>query len=282
MFLKLFKKDFKSSARFGVPILIAIVAAAILGCIGAATTVGSAGNEATFEITTNAPLEETLMFFSMGGVFLVALALMAAAVVMTVMLFVGYYRSTVSDEAYLTFTLPVTSTQILLSKLANTAVWLLLCLLTLFAAGSAILGVGVTSAGVGEDVRSVFGELFSFLYSAFDGAGTLVLLCLHGVASALSSCLMLFMAITFGSSIVQKHKALAAVGMIVLINAVMDAVTGVMKSILIGSFTFRALLNEGAANIQALLVSETILYASLAVIYFLITRFILSHHLNLD
>ena len=147
MLLKLFKYDFKASARFGVPLLIAIAAMTVLGCISTAVTVGNAGAE-SFETATNAPFEEMLIFFGMGGLVLISFALAGAAAVMSVLLVVQFYRSTVSDEAYLTFTLPVTSAQILWSKLFNTVVWSLFAGLALFLAGAAILGTGITTAGV--------------------------------------------------------------------------------------------------------------------------------------
>ena len=82
MLLKLFKYDFKASARFGVPLLIAIAAMTILGCISTAVTVGNAGAE-SFETATNAPFEEMLIFFGMGGLVLISFALAAAAAVTT-------------------------------------------------------------------------------------------------------------------------------------------------------------------------------------------------------
>lgn len=282
MLLKLFKYDFKASARFGVPVLIAVAAAALLGSINTGVTVANVGKESTFEAVTNAPFGELLIFLGMGGLLLVSLALGIAAAVMTVLLLVQYYRSTAADEAYLTFTLPVTPAQILWSKLLNTLVWSSFCGIALFLAGAAVLGTGVTAAGIAEDFVNTFGELFAFLYSVFGKTGTFVLLCLTGAASAVSSYLMMFMAITFGAVIARKHKALAAVAMIFLVNSVMSGITSVMKFILLGDFTFQMLFDEGAANISSYLISCTVLHAALAVVYFLVTRYMLEKKLNLD
>ena len=283
MFLKLFKYDFKTSARFGVPILIAVAAAALLGTVNTAVTVSSVGKESTFEAVTNAPFGEMLIFFGMGGLLLVSLALAIASAVMTVLLLVQYYRSTAADEAYLTFTLPVTPAQILWSKLLNTLVWSAFCGIALFLAGTAILGTGVTAAGIAKDFVNTFAELFDFLDS-FAGKSvlTVVLLCVLGAASAVSSYLMLFMAITFGSVIVRRHKALAAVAMIFVINFVMGGITSVMQVILLGDFTFKSLMYDGLMPVNMFLISCTILYAALAVVYFLVTRYMLQKKLNLD
>lgn len=283
MLLKLFKYDFKSSARFGIPILIAIAAATILGCINAAVTVGNAGTESTFDTVTNVPFDEMLIFASMGGLVLIAFALAAAASVMSILLLVQYYRSTVSDEGYLTFTLPVTPAQILWSKLLNVTVWSAFTGIALVIAASCIIGTGVLTAGIGEDFVNTFAELFSFLGSSFGQSGlTIVLLCLLGAVSFVSNNLMLFMAITFGSVIVRKHKALASVAMIFGINFVMNGVTSVLQFILLGDFTIKAALYDGLASVNIFLVSSTILYAALATVYFLITNYMMEKKLNLD
>ncbi len=283
MFLKLFKYDFRTSARFGVPILIAVAAAALLGSINTGITVANAGKETTFEAVTNAPFGELLIFLGMGGLMLVSVVLAIAAAVMSVLLLVQYYRSTAADEAYLTFTLPVTPAQILWSKLLNTLVWSAFCGIALFLAGTAILGTGVTAAGIAEDVVNTFAEMFTFLHGMIGQSGlTLVLLCILGAASSVSSYLMMFMAITFGSVIARKHKALAAVAMIFLVNSVMNGITSVMQLILLGDFTLKMAFDEGAANVNMFLISCVVLHTALAAVYFLVTRYMMERKLNLD
>jgi hypothetical protein len=283
MFLKLFKYDFKASARFGVPILIAVAAAALIGAVNTGITVSNVGKESTFEAVTNAPFGELLIFLGMGGLMLVSAALAVAAAVMTVLLLVQYYRSTAADEAYLTFTLPVTPAQILWSKLLNTLVWSAFCGIALFLAGAAILGTGVTAAGIAEDFVNTFGEMFAFLHSTIYQSGlTVLFVCILGAASVVSSYLMMFMAITFGAVIARKHKALAAVAMIFLINFIMSGITSVMQIILLGDFTLKLAFDEGAANVNLFLLSCTILHAAFAAVYFLVTRYMLERKLNLD
>lgn len=281
MFLKLFKYDFRTSARFGVPILLAIAAAAVVGAVNTGVTVAGAGNESTFDALTNAPFGEMLIFFGMGGLLLVTLVLSAAAVVMSVLLLVQYYRTTAADEAYLTFTLPVTPAQILWSKLLNTLVWLSFCGIAILLAGAAVLGTGITAAGIAEDFLNTFAELFSFLFS-FTEIGTVLLLCALGAASTTASLLMLFMAITFGAVIARRHKALAAVGMICLIRFVMSGVTSVLQAILLGDFTLKLVFDEGMASVNIFLLSCTILHTALAAVYFLAARHMLENKLNLD
>ncbi len=283
MLLKLFKYEFKTSARFGVPILLAIAAATILGCVNAALTVNSADTTGTiFEYSTQS-VNEVLIFFSMGGLVLIAFALAAAASVMSILLLVQYYRSTVADEGYLTFTLPVTPAQILWAKLFNVIVWSVFSGLALTLAMGGILATGVLTAGIGADFVNTFGEVFAFLNSTVGMRGlTVVLLCLSGAAAFVSNMLMLFMAITFGASIVRKYKALAAVVMVFGINFVMSGLTSVLQVILLGDFTIKTALYDGMIALNMFLVSVTVLHAVLATLYFLVTKYIMEKKLNLE
>ena len=106
MLLKLFKYDCKASARFGIPVLIGIAAAALLGCINTFIQVNLSSDNV--QVPASGQVRSLLQLTSMGGLMLIAFVLAAAMSVMAVLLLVQFYRSTVADEAYLTFTLPVT------------------------------------------------------------------------------------------------------------------------------------------------------------------------------
>lgn len=283
MFLKLFKYDFRASARFGVPLLIAIAVCTVLGCINTTVTVGGAEAESTFGALTDAPFGEMLIFFSMGGLMLIGLLLSAASAVMTVLLLVQFYRSTVSDEAYLTYTLPVTPAQILWSKLLNTLVWSLFTGILLTAAGASILGCAVNAAGIGEDFVQTFGEVFGFLNGVFGRpALTVLLTCMLGAASSVSSYLMLFMAITAGGVLAIRHKAAASLLMVIVTGFVTGTVSSVLNTVLLGGLTFRALMTEGLASVNVCLTASVILHTALAVLYFLVTVYMMEKKLNLE
>ncbi|MDS8315405.1 lantibiotic ABC transporter permease, partial [Streptococcus pneumoniae] len=60
-------------------------------------------------------------------------------------------------EGYLTWTLPVTPHQILLSKLLSAFVWTLLCMLTMFISGLVIFGIALPITGYS------FNEIFKYI-----------------------------------------------------------------------------------------------------------------------
>ncbi len=283
MLLKLFKYDFKASARYGVPLLLIILAATILGCFNIMIVGCDFVSDSSASSAASGNMSEVIILASMSGLALIGMALAAAAAVMTVLLLVQFYRSTVSDEAYLTFTLPVSVSQLLFAKLLNVVVWSLFVGLALFAAGSAILTVGIAASGIAADLMQIFGGIFDALHSYFGQTGlTVFLACLMGAASFVSTYLQLFMAITFGSSIARRHKAITAVAMIFVINFVMNGVTCVMQFATMGSPTIQTAMYDFLAAINIYLISCTILYVVLALIYFLITKYMMEKKLNLE
>lgn len=274
MFFKLFKYDFRANARFGVPILIAIAALTLIGCGNAAIAVGNLSGNSNFSNV----FPDTMIFFSECSIVIVALVLVAAATVMSVLLYVRFYKTTVSDEAYLTFMLPATNTQILLSKLANIALWSLMCIVELVIAGCAIIAVCLWAGGVSENIAGDFVELFDTFSSEFGGNFTLFLLILCSAVSALYSVMMIFMAITFGASVAKKHKVVCSVGMIVLISTLTSMVSGVIQTTVYGGFSF----DNGVSFFTVYSVSSIVLYATLTVVYFLLTKYIMDEKLNIE
>lgn len=274
MFFKLFKYDFRANARFGVPILIAIVAFGLIGCGNAAIAVGNLYGGLNF---TKA-FPDTMIFFSMAGLLLIGVALAAVATVMEVMLYVRFYKTTVSDEAYLTFMLPATNTQILLSKFVNTLLWSFMCIVALVVAGCAIMAVSLWAEGISEDITGDLLGVFADIFSQIGSGLTVFLLLLRCAVSAISSCTMIFMAITFGASVAKKHKAVCAIVMIFFVNTLTSLISGVMKTNIYGGVSF----DNGVSFLNTYSVSCIVLHAALAVVYFLLTKYIMDENLNIE
>lgn len=98
-------------------------------------------------------------------------AIMCCAVGTSIYLAVRYYRSMYSNEGYLTHTLPVTSNQLLLSKMINFSIWELLSIICvmfnimLFVAFIALREVGYRS--LFESFRDVFADIQAILNSEY-------------------------------------------------------------------------------------------------------------------
>ena len=95
-----------------------------------AAVVGSAMLRFIIEGTENLMFEDPISTLLLMGAILVVFACLVAIVlsfILTmVLIYVRFYKNLYTDEGYLTFTLPVSRKQILLSKTLNAFIWYIL------------------------------------------------------------------------------------------------------------------------------------------------------------
>ena len=194
MLAKLLKYDIRSVKRFGLPILLAVAAATVLGSAAIGGIIGSAGGAAEGSIALS-----ILRIFLILAIIAVVLVLALAVAGVQIAVYVDFYRSLVSDEGYLTFTLPVKAWQILLSKLLNALIWSTIVGAAVMASVSVLFTVSVL-VGTGELIRfnEIAYALGAFL-EAMDtvplGAITMLLqLPILTFVGAVNSLLLIFMA----------------------------------------------------------------------------------------
>lgn len=144
--------------------------------------------------------------------------LAAIGIVTLVLLVYRFYRSFLSDEGYLTFTLPAGIHAQLGAKLICAAVWIILTGVLV------ILSLLLTTSTFGEVLRLPWGELFARIYAESGiGAGSIIAfmfeILLAVVLGALASCLIFYasMSLGFGFS---NHKVLYSVLILIGIGIV--------------------------------------------------------------
>ena len=125
MFTKLLKYDMRSLKKTGVPILISLLAFTVLATVIGYFLMGYL--DSSFNSTTTTDLQGILttfasLFFFLGLMLSIVL-FSVASTVMLVLVCVHFYKNTVSDEGYLTFTLPVKTSEIIFSKLLSGFTW---------------------------------------------------------------------------------------------------------------------------------------------------------------
>ena len=135
---------------------------------------------------------------------IVAIFAIAAVIIMPIVLVViRFYKNLYSDEGYLTFTLPVTRTELLNSKVVSAFTVQLASTLVIFV--DLILFILVAGIDVKEAMLVQYKFSPSHLVIGLEG---IILLAL----SILSSTMLLYVCISLGAMIAKKHKVLAAVG----------------------------------------------------------------------
>lgn len=245
MFAKLLKHEFRAT-RGVVAILCAIllVSGLTMGLslqrmismaendyMSVVVTNETAAEDAAMTISSEAPLLADILCVFLMIAAIVAISICAASAIF--FLIYRFYKSRFTDEGYLTFTLPVTNHQLLLSSITNTTLNLLIVgvvtavtvLLIFLLALSAVPDVAVW-----EELKQVWPEILAVLkQAAAEDAGLLALMAFSGVASFFRQIIQLMLAVTIGALIAKKHKLLAAVGVYYGIHMVVSFLTSMVS-----------------------------------------------------
>lgn len=224
------------------------------------------------------------------GLFLVLffLGMVAAAVVLVVVIVSRFYNNLIKDEGYLMFTLPVSTHELVWSKLLASLVWTIVSAIIMFALiwVTALHAINVASSAVQVSFDLELGGLLRFLSEEFNiTGGYLALMIVEGLFAAVigtfASYLLFYAAMSIGQSFA-NHKVLMSVVFFLLISFVAQLVTpfvymgiGEMYSNVNVDYTnFRAILQ------QLILISLAVELVYAAILYF-ITNFFLKRKLNL-
>ena len=245
MFAKLLKHEFKAT-RGVVAILCAIllVSGLTMGLslqrmismaendyMSVVVTNETAAEDAAMTISSEAPLLADILCVFLMIAAIVAISICAASAIF--FLIYRFYKSRFTDEGYLTFTLPVTNHQLLLSSITNTTLNLLIVgvvtavtvLLIFLLALSAVPDVAVW-----EELKQVWPEILAGLkQAAAEEAGLLALMAFSSVATFFRQIIQLMLAVTIGALIAKKHKLLAAVGVYYGIHMVVSYLTSMVS-----------------------------------------------------
>ncbi len=207
MFAKLLKMEFRSTWNVLGILCLSLVGAGLLGGIAIRYLVGASAPKEWLEV-------------------LCTLAIMAALIVQIV----RFYRSRFTDEGYLTFTLPVTTHQVLLSSFLTSAVNLI-AVAAVSVIGLILMGLCVVPDF--KDLREgihVLWQEFPELWARFTQADVLQafgLLLVNGIVAFSNELILIMLAVTIGSLVAKKHKSLAAVAFYYILHVVDLTFTGV-------------------------------------------------------
>ena len=205
MFLKLFKHELKATAKIQT-----ILAASLLGVsLLEALLLYLVGN-----IQSNSAAVGILSALTLPVLLISVIAYGMAA---SILVIYRFYKHKFTDEGYLTFTLPVSTDQLIWSSYLSMLLWGLV--VTLVSLGSLVLVVNVLLHIMSEDVLDLFTlmggaweEIWSVQYMDSEIRSYLILSIVGGVISMLVGHLSVMMAVCLGAAAAKKLKLLAAFG----------------------------------------------------------------------
>lgn len=143
---------------------------------------------------------------------------------------IRFYQHVISDEAYLTFTLPVPRYYHIISKIITYAIWYLISTFVLLLC----IFIAILSSGV---AFSDFLSGISFLFFQFDMladqfspfAAPLIIECvIIYLVYMISSPLFMIAAMSFGQVIIKRHKLLGSFVAYLILNGITEAIYGIL------------------------------------------------------
>ena len=262
MYKKLLKYDFKGVAKVGLPLTIV---ALILSVIGAISGFIFARNMSGDDVS-GFSIMSILLFV------IIAYAVIICCALVNILVYVDFYKSLCTDQAYLTFTLPVKSTTLLYSKLTNSVIWgaislaaMAVCIIIM------VLGVGLGLPPGGSSGGEAIDSFLSFYDIADTTLGIITLL-----VYAINTQMLVFMVIFFASIITKKNKAVVAVSLVFAVSLVYSLVYS-----LIGAIISAATSSAGNAGSIITSVISIILLVGSGIGYFFLTKYMMEKKLNL-
>lgn len=223
----------------------------------------------------------TTMFYVIVYVF----GIMAVLLMTMLYLAMHIQKSFFSDEGYLTHTLPVSPTQLLLSKMFIYWIWTILDIIFVVIS----IGILLTNKETWPAFTHVFREMWNTL-SSLSGFSNVVnniiyLLSLFVDFFCFSTGLLIF-AICLGSQF-KTHKVMGSVlsffGIVIISNIVNLIITGATLPGGIGStLMVTSAASEVSTAINYSYIAQTIWYLLAGIFFFLGSRYILSKKLNLE
>lgn len=229
MFGKLFKYDFKSNYKwYCITFAILLTLSIFMGFIA-----GSILRPEAMNRYSEHPLSISGVIITFYLLFLLLFSASCAVFLSnTIIIIRRFYKNVFGREGYLTWTLPVTPHQILLSKLLSAFVWSLLCMLTMFISGLVIFGIALPLVGFS------FNEIFKFIGEIPDLWLWIVKYGFLNLLQILSGILFFYLAISVGQ-LFKKNRIMMAV----LFGFLIWTVLAVLSLFLPSSFDSYGLLS---------------------------------------
>ena len=238
MFTKLLKHEWRATRG--------MLGTLCLVCLGASLLGGLTMRYLMLASTQNAEHNVIVVLNVLAMV--AAMIVVAVAGVAGLFLYIGrFYKSRFTDEGYLTFTLPVSTHQNLLSSMVNSAIGMVIVFFVICAALCIWLMIGFTGIpGFYKTVWEKLPELWEgFLHVCDQMPWKYVgLFLLNVLTGSVCELVVLMLSVTIGSIIAKKHKILAAVGVYYGINVAISMVTSfaMVVQVVSGGETINAML----------------------------------------
>lgn len=283
MFSKLLKHEWKANWGLMSVLALAVIGVALVGTIALRVLV----NYGDMISDSNSVL--VLLLFPLGMLVFVsflALAIYAAAVSFIMMF--RFYKNKFTDEGYLTFTLPVKTSQIFLSSALNMLIWMVISVVLVAALCAAMILFGTATDGlINMDIIRSFKEMdyiweeMGYMFGQILGDGFGVLSVITILISPVYSVVLSMTCITLGAVVAKKHKILAAIGISYGASMVLSIISSVVTSIPSLLFIGDTSMESSDLYFTLTMVGQLLIYVGVIVGGYFLSTHLMKHKLNL-
>lgn len=212
---KLFKHEWKRTSKLGTLMLLAILIMTFLGVLGFSLPFSYLIQNEAFNNSDDATFV-IWMFVIAATMIVYMMTLMGVVYGMFIYMGIHMYKTTYSDEGYLTHTLPVTARQIILSKVLNAGIWYTLVSISMVVSIMILVfSMMFMMEGAGDFARE-WNMMWSEMANVYDAATTfrtvraLLTMLLMFLITPFSGMMTLFGALSIGQ-LASKYKALMGI-----------------------------------------------------------------------
>ncbi len=262
MLNKLLKYEIKATARWFLPLYIAVLVFAGINRLLYSNSLSMV--LASFNL-------QALSVISMMIYVTLIIGMMAMTLVVMIQRF---YKNLLGDEGYLMFTLPVQTWKHIVNKLLVAVFW------TILSGMIAVCSILIIASIV--DSKMMLSDIFAFLMQHLEYT-TAVEITLLSFLGTVSGIIMIYAAIALGQ-LFNKHRLLASFGMYIGISTVCQVLFFILASIF-GRGTFSQSPYEPTlwqSQAQVFLLYGIMYFAIVIAGCFALTNFILKRKLNLE
>ena len=258
MFAKLLKYEWRATRGFLGLLSLICLSAALVGGLSMRYLVWVS------ELDTQ---EDVAIVLSVLTMIFAFIAIVICCVAMELYAVWRFYKSRFTDEGYLTFTLPVTTHQILLSGFVNCLLGVLSSLVALGISYLVLLLLGFSALdNFFPSLWEVLPLAMENLWRLFSGeTGTFLgLFLLEIVTGTFSGVLTMMLSVTIGCILAKRHKVVVSVAVYFGISMAISMITSVLGAIQ-GIVSYTSQAASGVSTLSGMMLSGSVLAVVVAI-----------------
>ena len=258
MLKKLMKYEFKATGRVFLPLFGALLLISILSRIF---------------IELNLSMPQAL------GITVSVILIIGLLVITFILTLQRFYKNLLEKEGYLMHTIPVKTESLIFSKLFAASIWQVLSLIVVIVAILILALSGFSLADLFRGIKQVLALIGAPTYQV---VLVIVEALVVAVAALFSSILSLYMCMSFGLMF-NKHRGIICFGFYVGLSFVTQSIASII-TLIAGLMDFGPwFMNLTVFGmIQVGVIAGFVSSAVLGIVYFLVTKFMLSKRLNME